>query len=241
MKIRKLLLTCTAIAGLSAAFAVAANADVITNDTYNKTNGTVSVKSDLTKYAGDQMTVILIPEAAYKNLQSGIADKDILYIDQDAAKADSNIFQGMGVKGGKLEPGTYYLRVGGTNIAANGILEEKVVVAADGKIYHYGNLIGDYADEFSIDTDDAAEILKLMLGDTNNVFYTAGGFDTDGVFVSDSWVWKAANLSGDFVDDFSIDTDDAAEILKLMLGDPTCVFEQHRDETTGVLDWSFKQ
>ncbi len=239
MKITKLLLTCTAIAGLSAAFAVAANAEPITNNTYDKTAGTVSVATDLKGYAGDQMTVIVIPESAYTS--NSIADADILYIDQEAAKADSNIFQGMGVKGGKLDPGTYYIKVGGTNIAADGIIVEKIVVAADGKVYYYGNLIGDYADEFSIDTDDAAEILKLMLGDTNNVFYTAGGFDKDGAFVPDSWVWKAANLSGDFVDDFSIDTDDAAEILKLMLGDPTCVFEQHRDEATGVLDWSFKQ
>ena len=41
MKITKLLLTCTAIASLSAAFAVAANAA-----TYNKTNGTVSFDGD---------------------------------------------------------------------------------------------------------------------------------------------------------------------------------------------------
>ena len=39
------------------------------------------------------MTVILIPESAYKNLQNGLADTDILYIDQDAAKADSKIFK----------------------------------------------------------------------------------------------------------------------------------------------------
>ncbi len=172
MKIRKLLLTCTAIASLSAAFAVAANAA-----TYNKTNGTVSFDGDLTSHAGEQMTVILIPESAYKNLQNGLADTDILYIDQDAAKADSKIFQDMGVKGGKLEPGTYHLRVGGTNIAANGILEEKVVVGEDGKIYYYGDVNGD--DE--VDTVDALQILKYYNDVTPNVFASGNHLDEDGV------------------------------------------------------------
>lgn len=154
MKIRKLLLTCTAIAGLSAAFAVAANAA-----TYNKTNGTVSFEGDLTSYAGDQMTVILIPESAYKNLQNGLADKDILYIDQDAAKADSKIFQDMGVKGGKLDPGTYYIRVGGTNIAADGIIVEKITIASE-PTYK----LGDVNEDGDIRSNDASLVLDHVVG-----------------------------------------------------------------------------
>ncbi len=230
MKIRKLLLTCTAIAGLSAAFAVAANAA-----TYNKTNGTVSFEGDLTSYAGDQMTVILIPESAYKNLQNGLADKDILYIDQDAAKADSKIFQDMGVKGGKLDPGTYYLRVGGTNIAADGILEETVVVAADGKVYHYGNLVGEYVDWQSIDNDDVKEILKLQVGKDSVFDDYFNGDDAD----LDAWIWTAANLVGDLTDWQSINNDDAKEILKLQVGKDS-VFDDHFNDND-ELDWTFKK
>ena len=179
MKIRKLLLTCTAIAGISAAFAVAANAEPITNNTYDKTAGTVSVATDLKGYAGDQMTVIVIPESAYTS--NSIADADILYIDQEAAKADSNIFQGMGVKGGKLDPGTYYIKVGGTNIAADGIIVEKIVVATDGKIYLYGDVNGD---EY-VDMDDALEILKYDVRD-ESVFTPYIDPDTD----ESTWSFK---------------------------------------------------
>lgn len=240
MKIRKLLLTCTAIAGISAAFAVAANAEPIVNNTYDKKAGTVSVTSDLSEYAGDQMTVILIPESAYKNLQNGLADKDILYIDQDAAKADSKIFQGMGVKGGKLDPGTYYLRVGGTNIAANGILEEKVVVGEDGKIYHMGNLVGEYVDSSSIDLNDAEEIIKLQLG-LNNEFFNYG-YDEEGNFDKSAWIWKAADIKveKDLEDETSVDLNDAEEIIKLQLGLNNEFFNHINDET-GDIDWYFIQ
>ena len=234
MKITKLLLTCTAIAGLSAAFAVAANAEPITNNTYDKTAGTVSVATDLKGYAGDQMTVIVIPESAYTS--NSIADADILYIDQEAAKADSNIFQGMGVKGGKLDPGTYYIKVGGTNIAADGIIVEKIVVAADGKVYHYGNIVGDYNTYEDINTDDAMEILNLAVGN-DCVFF--GYFDDNGNINSNDWIWKAANLVGSFASYEDINTDDAMEILNLAVGND-CVFFGYFDDN-GNLNWSFKQ
>lgn len=157
MKIRKLLLTCTAIAGISAAFAVAANAEIVTNNTYDKTAGTVSVATDLKGYAGDQMTVIVIPESAYTS--NSIADADILYIDQEAAKADSNIFQGMGVKGGKLDPGTYYIKVGGTNIAADGIIVEKITIASE-PTYK----LGDVNEDGDIRSNDSSLVLNHVVG-----------------------------------------------------------------------------
>ena len=158
MKIRKLLLTCTAIAGISAAFAVAANAEPITNNTYDKTAGTVSVASDLTGYAGDQMTVIVIPESAYES--ATIADTDILYIDQDAAKADGAIFQGMGLKGGTTLPdGDYYIKVGGTNIAADGIIVEKITIASE-PTYK----LGDVNEDGDIRSNDASLVLDHVVG-----------------------------------------------------------------------------
>ena len=236
MKIRKLLLTCTAIAGISAAFAVAANAEPITNNTYDKTAGTVSVATDLKGYAGDQMTVIVIPESAYTS--NSIADADILYIDQEAAKADSNIFQGMGVKGGKLDPGTYYIKVGGTNIAADGIIVEKIVVAADGKIYHYGNIVGDYVDESSIDLLDAMQIIYYAAGADECVFYDY--FDEVGNINSNDWIWKAANLVGTFEDESSVDLLDAMQIIYYAAGADECVFYDHFDED-GNYSWEFRQ
>lgn len=210
MKIRKLLLTCTAIAGLSAAFAVAANAEPITNNTYDKTAGTVSVATDLKGYAGDQMTVIVIPESAYTS--NSIADADILYIDQEAAKADSNIFQGMGVKGGKLDPGTYYIKVGGTNIAADGIIVEKIVVAADGKVYLYG----DVDEDSEVTINDALEIVNFYN-------YNESVFD-------DEAEWRL--VAGDVDEDSEVTINDALEIVNFYNYNES-VFDNH-DE-----GWSF--
>ena len=233
MKITKLLLTCTAIAGISAAFAVAANAEIVTNNTYDKTAGTVSVATDLKGYAGDQMTVIVIPEKAYTS--NSIADADILYIDQEAAKADSNIFQGMGVKGGKLDPGTYYIKVGGTNIAADGIIVEKIDVAADGKIYHMGNLVGEYVDWNSIDSDDIYEILKMRAYEESAFDPYFNGDEAD----LDAWIWTAANLTGELTDWNSIDSDDIYEILKMRAYEES-VFDPYFDDD-GNLNWTFEK
>lgn len=210
MKIRKLLLTCTAIAGISAAFAVAANAEIVTNNTYDKTAGTVSVATDLKGYAGDQMTVIVIPESAYTS--NSIADADILYIDQEAAKADAAIFQGMGVKGGKLDPGTYYIKVGGTNIAADGIIVEKIVVAADGKIYLYG----DVDEDSEVTINDALEIVNFYN-------YNESVFD-------DEAEWRL--VAGDVDEDSEVSINDALEIVNFYNYNES-VFDNHED------GWSF--
>ena len=210
MKITKLLLTCTAIAGISAAFAVAANAEPITNNTYDKTAGTVSVASDLKGYAGDQMTVIVIPESAYTS--NSIADADILYIDQEAAKADSNIFQGMGLKGGTTLPdGNYYIKVGGTNIAADGIIVEKITVSS-GVAYRYGdvNASGGYPD-----ADDAMEII-------NYVLWNPSALDN---VDSEPWRQKIANISADRETSDAIDADDAMEIINYVLWNPSTLDE----------------
>ena len=192
MKIRKLLLTCTAIAGLSAAFAVAANAEPITNNTYDKTAGTVSVATDLKGYAGDQMTVIVIPESAYTS--NSIADADILYIDQEAAKADSNIFQGMGVKGGTTLPdGDYYIKVGGTNIAADGIIVEKITIASE-PTYK----LGDVNEDGDIRSNDSSLVLNHVVGLTELTGTPA--------------------LAADVNKDGDIRSNDASQILNYVVG-----------------------
>ena len=192
MKIRKLLLTCTAIAGISAAFAVAANAEPITTNTYDKTAGTVSVASDLTGYAGDQMTVIVIPASAYES--ATIADTDILYIDQDAAKADGAIFQGMGLKGGTTLPdGDYYIKVGGTNIAADGIIVEKITIASE-PTYK----LGDVNEDGDIRSNDSSLVLNHVVGLTELTGTPA--------------------LAADVNKDGDIRSNDASQILNYVVG-----------------------
>ena len=144
---KKLFLTCAAVVGISAVFA--ANvfaADPIVNDAgFSKTEGTYSVKSDLSAYTG-QMTILIIPEDVYNN-NTTINDSDIYYIDQAAAPASgSKIFQSVGILGGTtLKEGTSYIvKIGGENIAESGIIVEKFTVAktATGTEYKVGDVDG---------------------------------------------------------------------------------------------------
>ena len=71
------------------------------------------------------MTILIIPEKAYN--AATINDSDILYIDQTAA--GKSIFQNVGILGGTtLADGTYYVKIGGENIAQDGIIVEKFTV-----------------------------------------------------------------------------------------------------------------
>ncbi len=144
---KKLFLTCAAVVGISAVFA--ANvfaADPIVNDAgFSKTEGTYSVKSDLSAYTG-QMTILIIPEDVYNN-NTTINDSDIYYIDQAAAPASgSKIFQSVGILGGTtLKEGTSYIvKIGGENIAESGIIVEKFTVAktATGREIQLGDCDG---------------------------------------------------------------------------------------------------
>ena len=194
MKMKKFLFTCAAVAGVSAALAANAFAEVVENDTYNKEAGTVSIKTSLTDKAGDQMTVLIIPRDAYE--EGTITDSDIIYIDQAEAAADANIFQNMGLLNGTaLDDGEYYIKIGGENIAQDGIIVEKFTVktTSEGTTYYYG----DVNNSGEVDLDDAMEMVYYYN-------FMESVFD-DGA----SWRMTAGdvNTSGD------VDLDDAMEVV----------------------------
>ncbi len=203
---KKLFLTCAAVVGISAVFAANAfAADPIVNDAgFSKTEGTYSVKSDLSAYTG-QMTILIIPESIYTN-NAEIKDTDIYYIDQAAAPASgSKIFQSVGILGGTTlkENTSYIVKIGGENIAESGIIVEKFTVK-NGKPEY---ILGDVDNDGEPTSLDAVEILCYEAGD-DSVF---DGKDADDV------IFLAADVDGDG-DPTSLD---AVEILCYEAGDPS--------------------
>ena len=163
---KKLFLTCAAVVGISAVFAAnafAAETNVIENDAgFSKTEGTYSVKSDLSAYTG-QMTILIIPESIYTS-NATIADKDIYYIDQTGAPASgSKIFQSVGILGGTtLKEGTSYIvKIGGENIAESGIIVEKFTVAKTETGTEYK--VGDVDGNGSITIGDVTTLIDKVL------------------------------------------------------------------------------
>ena len=202
---KKLFLTCAAVVGISAVFAANAfAADPIVNDAgFNKTEGTYSVKSDLSAYTG-QMTILIIPESIYTS-NAEIKDEDIYYIDQTAAPASgSKIFQSVGILGGTTlkENTSYIVKIGGENIAESGIIVEKFTVAKTATGTKITRLYGDVNGDEFVDTDDAIEIICYEIG-------LDSAFD-DGA----SWRETAGDVN---MDEF-VDTDDAIEIICYEIG-----------------------
>ena len=161
MKMRKL------FAGLLATSIVAAGtsafATEIANDAgYDKTAGTYSIVSDLSGYGADQMTILIIPEAAYN--AGTINDADILYIDQAAANTE-NIFKSVGILGGTtLADGNYYVKIGGENIAETGIIVEKFTITTTPAGVQITLNYGDVNGDTSADSADASLILQKAVG-----------------------------------------------------------------------------
>ena len=200
---KKLFLTCAAVVGISAVFAAnafAAETNVIENDAgFSKTDGTYSVKSDLSAYTG-QMTILIIPESIYTS-NATIEDKDIYYIDQTAAPASgSKIFQSVGILGGTtLKEGTSYIvKIGGENIAESGIIVEKFTVGG-GTIHSRikGDVIGSVAGEINI--DDVVASLQISL--------KMGTWDSDQLYAAD----VVGSVEGD------INIDDVVAVLQRSL------------------------
>jgi hypothetical protein len=144
------------------------------------------------------MTILIIPEAAYN--AGTINDADILYIDQAAANTE-DIFANVGILGGTtLADGNYYVKIGGENIAEDGIIVEKfnITTTPEGG-QEITRLYGDVnADEW-VDIFDAMEMLYLE------------GF-MDSVF-DDGAAWR--ETAGDVNFDGWVDIFDAMEILYL--------------------------
>lgn len=157
MKMKKLfagLVATTIVAAGTSAFA----APVANDAGFNKEAGTYSIVSDLSGYGSDQMTILIIPEAAYN--AGTINDADILYIDQAAADTE-NIFANVGILGGtELADGTYYAKIGGENIAESGIIVEKFTVTTtpEGPTY----TLGDVNNDGDILLNDATTVLQKV-------------------------------------------------------------------------------
>lgn len=162
MKMRKLfagLLATSLVAAGTSAFAATAN-----DAGYDKTEGTYSIAADLSTYGDDQMTIIIIPEAAYN--AGTINDADILYIDQAAANT-TGIFANVGILGGTtLAEGKYYVKIGGENIAADGIIVETFEIKADepeAPAIQYGNVDTTGASATVIDGSDALKVAEYVV------------------------------------------------------------------------------
>ncbi len=202
---KKLLATLTTVAMLATTTSAFA-ADPIANDAgFDKAAGTYSIASDLSKVEG-QLTLLIIPEEAYLST-TGIADEDILYIDQ--GKYSSTLFKSVGILGGKeLKAGDYYVKIGGTGL--NGIIVEKFTVVAEEEgtkiTVKWGDITGDKA----IDSSDAIAALMNFAGYSRT--YTVEGYEVPAG--SDFGGYKWGDITGDKV----IDSSDAIAALMNFAG-----------------------
>lgn len=109
---KKFLMTCAAVMGVSLAFAATSFAA-----TYTADGNTVSI--DQTKLTGltadDQITVIVV-KAEDGEIPTTINDEKILYINQEKNDSSFSKFQGMKLKGDSLDDGTYIIAVGGSKL-----------------------------------------------------------------------------------------------------------------------------
>ena len=119
---------------------------------YDATNGTVSVTTDLSSYSG-QMTVIVL-----NNDDGSIAQEDIMYIDQTAAGA--NIFQNMGLKTAIPAGSTYTVKIGGANVS--GLITETITVTADGTDWTF--VYGDVDGTETVAVEDVSAIIAHLIG-----------------------------------------------------------------------------
>ena len=170
---KKLLATLTTVAMLATTTSAFA-ADPIANDAgFDKAAGTYSIASDLSKVKG-QLTLLIIPEEAYLST-TGIADEDILYIDQ--GEYSSTLFKSVGILGGKeLKDGNYYAKIGGTGL--NNIIVEKFTVVEENQGVEVQ--LGDTTGEGNVDGSDIDPIVQHMLKATVLTGKTYFAADTTG-------------------------------------------------------------
>lgn len=120
-------------------------------------DGKVAV-SGLDTSATGQMTVLVVPESCWDaDLNKvGSIDKDsIYYIDQQANSDAATAWASLGVKGGELADGDYYVLVGGDNVAS--ITAIKFTVGG-------GTVVAwcDVNRDESVNTADATQLLRYL-------------------------------------------------------------------------------
>jgi hypothetical protein len=149
--IKKVLLTCTAVAVLTSAMGTAALAAVTYED---NTLAGYDVPADMEE---KQVTILVVPHDA-----ATVTDENIFFIDQSKGgnfvvkpKVDSN---------NVLADGKYDIRVGGEGIAAADIKITEFEIK-DGKIYVDDDIIlGDVNDDKEVNLFDVTLLVQYLIG-----------------------------------------------------------------------------
>lgn len=124
---KKFLMTCAAVMGVSLAFAATSFAA-----TYTAEGNTVSIdKSKLTGLTADDQITVIVVKAEDGEIPTTINDSDILYINQEKNDLSFSKFQGMKLKGDSLDDGTYIIAVGCTTRLEEGIITDTFTVGGE--------------------------------------------------------------------------------------------------------------
>ena len=141
--LRNIALACAATAAVTLAMATSAFAsNTMTADTdftYSKDAGTVTLTSTFLAGLSDQTTILIYDDTAAD--PANLGSNDILYINQDDAGTTAT-FTGMGLKGGLVEGRTYTIKVGGKNIAEDGIYVGTFAITSEGRVIQLGDCDG---------------------------------------------------------------------------------------------------
>lgn len=169
--LKKIALGCAATMALSVVMSASAfAADLVkeTDFTYDKDAGTVSVlASDTVKALTTGQYTVLIYDLSKEGIdETALTGDDIEYINQDAADKivsdnGTGTFENMGLRNQLIDGHTYVMKIGGENVAAEGILRAEFEIK-NGQVV----MLGDVTGEGDIDAFDAAAILEHYVGIT---------------------------------------------------------------------------
>ena len=145
--LKKVIMSCAAMAIVSM-MSVSAMAA-----TYDAATGAVTLTSQCPETA-DQATIIILKDGADDTNPN---DEDIAYIMQLDAKADGSTFTGTDAPKlpAGLTEGKYIIKMGGTNVAVSGIVEEVLNIGGGSSDVTLGDINGDG----NVDGEDALDIL----------------------------------------------------------------------------------
>lgn len=150
MRAFKALMAGAVVGALSAVMTVSAFAA-----TAEYADGKVAV-SGLDTSATGQMTVLVVPAECWENdviVDGSITNDNIYYIDQQANTDAADAWASLGIKGGELEEGDYYVLVGGDNV--DSITAIKFTVGEDAQI-KFCDVNGDG----TVDINDVTRLLR---------------------------------------------------------------------------------
>lgn len=203
--LKKIALGCAATMALSVVMSASAfAADLVkeTDFTYDKDAGTVSVlASDTVKALTTGQYTVLIYDLSKEGIdETALTGDDIEYINQDAAdkivsddEAGTGTFENMGLRNQLIDGHTYVMKIGGENVAAEGILRAEFTIE-NGQVVMLGDVTGDG----QIQADDSGAILNHV--------------------VSLAILEGDALAAADVTKDGAVQADDAGAILNYVVG-----------------------